>query len=123
MLEMVDKYTSDFPKHVGKRPLPAEDVVLVTGTTGALGAKMLARLVQMQDVGHIYAMNRKVYGDKTLESRQAERLKEWGLDPEILNSKKVTLIETDMAAKHFGLSDEFYEQVRFCPSISSETQW
>jgi hydrogenase maturation factor len=39
------RYTSDFAQHVPSAPASEHDVVLVTGTTGALGSALLARLV------------------------------------------------------------------------------
>lgn len=109
MLEMVDKYTADWPKHSGDLPLPAKDVVLVTGTTGALGSTLLAHLVQRPEVDHIYALNRPSDAGKSLLERQSQRLAEWGLDPTIVRSSKVTLVEADMSKPDLGLPLELYE--------------
>ncbi|THH28009.1 hypothetical protein EUX98_g6169 [Antrodiella citrinella] len=111
MLEMVDKYTKNFPKHTGKKPLPQKDVVLVTGTTGALGATLLAKLVESPEVEHIYALNRVSADGKSLVDRQQERMSEWGLDPEIVNSSKVTFIESDMSEDHLGVPEALYEEM------------
>ena len=111
MVDMAKKHTRGFPKHVGSKPLPQKDVVLVTGTTGALGATLLAALIQDTTVEHVYALNRKSEEGKTLPERQAERLKEWGLNPELVKSGKVTLLESDVNASRLGLSDSLYEQV------------
>lgn len=111
MLAMVDKYSADLPSHSGSRPLPPKDVVLVTGTTGALGATLLTKLVQTPEVEHIYALNRRSEEGKTLIDRQRERLIEWGLDTELLRCDKITFIESDMSESCLGLSESVYEQV------------
>lgn len=111
MLEMADKYSTDLPKHSGDRPLPASDVVLLTGSTGALGSILLAKLVQSDKVGHVFAVNRKSDDGRAVEERQKERLEEWGLDPQIIRSDKVSFIETDVSANHLGLPEAVYEKV------------
>ncbi|KAH8099950.1 acetyl-CoA synthetase-like protein [Cristinia sonorae] len=112
MIQMAERYSLDFPKHTGEKPLPSKDVVLVTGTTGALGATLLAKLVQASEVGHIYALNRKSGDGKTVEARQIGRLMEWGLDPAVIASKKVTFVEAEMSEGRLGLSESLYEELR-----------
>jgi len=92
--------------------LPQNDVVLVTGTTGALGATLLSQLIETPTVGHIYALNRKSEDGQTLVDRQTDRVKEWGLNPDIVRSTKVTFVESDMSSNHLGIPEALYEEMR-----------
>lgn len=114
---MVETYRGNWPKHTGTADRPAKDTILVTGTTGSLGAGLLARLVQSPEVEHIYALNRFSEDGTGLLERQKERLKDWGFDPEIVDSPKVTFIEADMSAEQLGMSKETYEKVRSISGI------
>lgn len=93
MLAMVENHRGNWPKHTRTTSRPAKDTVLVTGTTGSLGAGLLAKLVQSPEVEHIYALNRFSENGTGLLERQKERLKDWGFDPKIVDSSKVTFIE------------------------------
>lgn len=109
MLEMVEKYTKDFPAHVPSAPAPKKDVVLLTGTTGGLGASLLFSLVDSPDVERIYAVNRK--GEGSLESRQKSVLEERGIDVErVLTSSKVKYVEIDLG-DHLGFDEVLLEEV------------
>lgn len=114
MLAMVERHRINFPKHAPTSITPTKDIILVTGTTGSLGSAILSRLLETPDVEHIYALNRVDEDGKDLLQRQQDRLREWGFDPEIVHSRKVTLIQTDMSADHLGLEDLLYEKVRTC---------
>ena len=110
MLQMVVKYSADFPQHISRFAMPEKEVVLVTGTTGGLGAGLLVTLVQSPGVERVYAVNRR--GSQPLAERQKAVLDERGYDGvAILRSPKVVLIETDMDEECFGLSHAAYEEV------------
>lgn len=111
MLAMVNKYRTNFPKHVPSTTVPTKDVVLVTGTTGSLGSTLLSRLLKIPEVEHIYALNRPGDEGRELLQRQRDRLVEWGLDPEIIHSPKVTFLESDMSEDRLGLPVETYNKV------------
>ncbi|KDR70335.1 hypothetical protein GALMADRAFT_36789, partial [Galerina marginata CBS 339.88] len=90
------------------------DVVLVTGTTGALGSYLLAELVSNPEVSRIYALNRPHSSHLwELEKRQEKSLLEKGMEANsILGSDKVKLLEADVALPRFGLGDEVYKAMR-----------
>jgi len=50
MLAMVQAYSGNFPKHHPSVATPSKDVVMITGTTGGLGAVLLAELITSNDV-------------------------------------------------------------------------
>ncbi|THH29838.1 hypothetical protein EUX98_g4346 [Antrodiella citrinella] len=112
MHAMVEAYRGNWPKHKGTTRTPAKDTVLITGTTGSLGAAMLVTLLKMPEVQHIYALNRVSDEGKGHMQRQRDRLREWGYDPDIVNSPKVTFLEAHSSHQRLGLSMEMYEKIR-----------
>lgn len=116
MLELVDKYSQNFPVHQPSSSATTEpnglDVVLVTGTTGGLGASLLATLIQSERVGKIYALNRKSRSGKVLKERQKDVLVERGLDTALLDFPKVVFLEADLEEPLLGLPQELYNEVR-----------
>ncbi|TCD61564.1 putative NRPS-like protein biosynthetic cluster [Steccherinum ochraceum] len=112
MHKMVEQYRQNLPKHIPSAPIPTKDTVLVTGTTGSLGCIVLAKLLAAPEVEHVYAMNRVHEEGKALIDRQKERLAEWGVDPEIVNSPKLTFLETDLSAERLGLPADTYDKLR-----------
>lgn len=106
------RYTQNFPKHIPSSPVPEKDVVLVTGTTGALGTALLARLVEMDSVAKIYAFNRPSRQSVGLLKRQKEALQSRGYDAEIAVSPKVTLVEGDLTGNGLGVDAYLEEEIR-----------
>ncbi|KAI0070731.1 acetyl-CoA synthetase-like protein, partial [Panus rudis PR-1116 ss-1] len=110
MLNMVQKYSSSFPPHSPTAETPAKDTVLVTGTTGSLGASLLAQLVTSPDIERVYALNRK--GSGPLVERQKRALRARGLEENIAESKKVFLLEVSLDAPAMGIPSEILHQIR-----------
>ncbi|KAK0230499.1 hypothetical protein IW262DRAFT_1291609 [Armillaria fumosa] len=86
MHKMVQKYSKDFPtiSEIRAPTLKAGKIVLVTGTTGALGCHILANLTLDETVDHIYAVNRP--GTVPVTKRQQRAFVDHGLD---VNMKKI----------------------------------
>lgn len=103
MLNLVAKYTRSFPvRHPTRsRVVPCNSVVLLTGTTGGLGTRLLADLFACSDVSKIWAVNRKQH--RSLGERQRTSLDKQGLDVSIMESKKVVLVEADVSEENAGL--------------------
>lgn len=111
MLDMVTKYTQDFEIHSGSTHVPTDDVVVITGSTGSIGAYVLAELLASPKVTMVYAFNRTSPSQSLIE-RQKEALAIRGLDPALASSPKLVLLEVDLAQPNFGLSDiELFEVV------------
>ncbi|PBL02838.1 acetyl-CoA synthetase-like protein [Armillaria gallica] len=110
MHAMVSKYSKDSPvmskKHCGSLALKTGKVVLLTGTTGALGCHILASLVSDQTVGHIYAVNRP--GKISVQERQRRALIDHGID---INMEKVIMLEVDLSSESQLFSDEVTSSV------------
>ena len=111
MLRMVKKYTLGFPKHVGSAANPTSDVLLITGTTGGLGAALLAEAVASSEVSRVYAVNRKSENEVSLMDRQRSSLLALGLEPDIVVSPKVTMVEVDLSDPVFGIDPVTFEKV------------
>ena len=113
MTQMVAKYLEDLPpRAVPKLANPSGHVVLLTGTTGSLGAYVLARLVDDPAVIRIYALNRPSANGISLQSRQKSALSERGLDLSVLQKSKVVYMEGDTSVPGLGLPQDVYAEVR-----------
>jgi Male sterility protein/Phosphopantetheine attachment site len=111
MLRMVEKYCKNFGIHKPSKPSPTGEVILVTGTTGAIGASVLSELVQSPAVRLIYAVNRRAADCSDLSERQKRSLTTRGLDPSIVDSSKVILLEADLDLPDLGFTLGLMEQV------------
>lgn len=113
---LVEKYTRSFPvfepsMHAQATIANPETaaVVLLSGSTGAFGANILAELVASHTVARAYAVSRP--GKDDVFERHAKALRREGIDPAILYDKKVRLVEADLSASGFGVDGELYEEV------------
>ena len=117
MEAMADKYSQNFPAHKPISGTPAaqsiDEVVLVSGTTGRLGAHLLAQLLEKQSVKKVYAINRPAKED--VRERQRNVFKSWELDESLLESDRAIFLEADFAKPFFGIGEELYNQVCFFP--------
>ena len=112
MQALLAEYTADFPARpvqAGATAFPV--VVLVTGTTGSLGCHILETLARADSISRVYAVNRVDRRGRGLGMRQAEALKDKGIDPGLLDGRKVVLIEADVTKKYFGLPEEDFRKV------------
>lgn len=91
-------------------PRPAGDTVLLTGSTGALGANVLAELLSSKQVTRVYALNRPS-ADKSLWKRQASSFEDRGIAKDLLDSDKLVLLECITSEPNLGLSSDVYVEV------------
>ena len=110
---LVAKYVSGFSSHVAapgaEAAASADEVVLVTGTTGRLGAHLLAQLAARPSVRRVFALNRP---GADAGARQRDAFAAWGLDAGVLAGSKVVLLTGDLAQPRLGLG-EAYDEVRW----------
>jgi FlaA1/EpsC-like NDP-sugar epimerase len=112
---MIDKYGVglDTSKAIElKAGSPERKVVLLTGTTGNLGAQLLAELLANKEVEKIYAFNRPGSGSLSILDRHKERFLDKGLDSALLASDRLVFVEGDAALPNLGLSQDLYVEVR-----------
>ena len=111
MRSLVEKYTKDFLAHQPADGVtPHGRVVLVTGTTGAIGSNTLAELYKSPYVAKIVVLARR--STTPISVRQKKGLEDRGLDPSIVDSPKIVLLEGDPALPGFGLEDDILSELR-----------
>ncbi|KAG8887202.1 hypothetical protein FRB98_000364 [Tulasnella sp. 332] len=113
----VKKYTANLPVHKPDDAYPApksdEEVVVLTGSTGGLGAHFLAELINMPSVVKVYALNRR--SRTSLLERQTsvlvERLGDKAKAAEVMKSPKLHLVEATLEQDDLGISSELLEEL------------
>jgi hypothetical protein len=107
MNELVAKCTRNLPTH---NPAcvaePQGVVVLISGTTGAVGSSTLAELYKSPSVKQIVVLARK--STTPISVRQKKALEDRGLDSSIVDSLKLVLLEGDLALPRFGLEEDVF---------------
>lgn len=115
--EMIEKYSRDFPVHMGTRPVPDDgDVYAVTGTTGALGAAYVAHLLGQSHVKKVFLLNRG-HASCSMASRQEAAFEDKGLDLPTLRKGvkdgRIEYVQVELGEERLGLRDEVYSKVCF----------
>jgi len=115
MLTLVGKYSSDFPEHTPSAVLNKRrrggDVVLITGTTGSIGASTLAELLESPKVEKVYALNRPHKKGLPLITRQKFAFTSQGLKGDSVLSQKLVMLEGDLGRPCFGLKESVQREV------------
>ena len=109
MLTLVGKYSNDFPEHnpstvLGKKKRGG-DVILITGTTGSVGASTLAELLESPKVERVYALNRPHKKGLPLVTRQKRAFTSQGLKGDLVLSEKLVMLEGDLGRPCLGLEE------------------
>ncbi|GJE98661.1 acetyl-CoA synthetase-like protein [Phanerochaete sordida] len=114
MRALVDALSADFspaPQN-GLTVDRDRDVVIVTGATGALGANVLKRLLEAEDVARVYSLNRRASDGTSLQERLRASFEQRNLDPALLCSQKLAAIEVDFATPGLGLPEDLQRAVQ-----------
>lgn len=83
-------------------------VVALTGSTGAVGSYILQKLLQNDQVAHVYCLNRASNSGTLQRDRNVKRKIKTELP-----SDRVTFLKVDLAKKNFGLDDaELYHKLQ-----------
>ncbi|TFK33793.1 hypothetical protein BDQ12DRAFT_727427 [Crucibulum laeve] len=103
--KMTEKYSAGLGAPLSPSPSDFEGdklarIVLLTGTTGHLGADILGLLLRDDSVERVYALNRS--GSKSSLVRHQDRFKDKGLDPKLLNSEMLVLLEGNASQSNLG---------------------
>ncbi|KAE9396384.1 acetyl-CoA synthetase-like protein [Gymnopus androsaceus JB14] len=110
-----------------KRSPVQGDIVLVTGTTGALGCYILGLLLSDAFVHRVYAANRPSpntgHHMKSLAQRQEEAFIEKGLDVSLLQSQKLVLVEMDARRADLGVETQIYETIQHSVTHIIHNAW
>lgn len=107
MKQALEKSTQDLPQAPARakdKSFSAGYCVLVTGSTGSLGAYLVDRLIRSPDVGEVICLNR----GHDARARQAARNEAWGLSTDF---SRVTFTCVDLTDPQFGLNRNTYERL------------
>ena len=103
-LPVVNDMTNGMVSH------PTGAVVLLTGSTGALGSFLLSQLLGHPRVERVYACNRPS-SSTSIEERQSSAFVDKGLSADLLSSGKLVYVEVDASRDKCGFSPELYAEV------------
>lgn len=107
MVEIISEYSADLPPPNMDQLLPMDEAqtVIVTGTTGSLGAYMLDRLIENPRVAKVIAFNRGQDGGR---SRQPAYSAARGLNTDF---SKVEFLGVDLSKPYFNLDQAKYHDI------------
>lgn len=107
MKQILSKLTENLPAPKENKPEPRKDgqTVIITGTTGSLGAYMLDRMCNLPSISKIYALNR---GEDGGLSRQPSVNESRGLTKDL---SKVQFLGADLSLPDFGLGQKVYNEL------------
>ncbi|KAB8226591.1 hypothetical protein BDV33DRAFT_197585 [Aspergillus novoparasiticus] len=117
---MVAKYTEDIPTRPhSQAQLPATSTVILTGSTGSLGAYLLHTLLTNKSVSKVYCFNRS-----DAQSRQIQSFKEKGLDASPLSDpSRVEFLKVSFGEPHFGIDDTKYTSLLNTVDLIIHNAW
>ncbi|KAF9044190.1 hypothetical protein BJ165DRAFT_1479638 [Panaeolus papilionaceus] len=96
--------------------------VLITGTTGSLGAYLLNTFLHNPDIHTIYSYNRPSV-KQSIFQRHHTRFLELGLDAAGLRSPKIVFLEGSLTTPTLGLSQEVYAELLKNVTIIVHSAW
>ena len=106
MEKMIRKY-STFEKHItDSTSIPEGHVVVLTGSTGSLGAHILASLLTQPDVRRVYCLVRGENG----QERVLEALRQRGLRAP--DKTRLVALASDLSREDLGLSPEMLDELK-----------
>ena len=109
LIKLTEKYSKNFGDHVPSLKSPAEDTIVITGTSGSIGSSVLVDCLKCPNVKHIYALNRPSTDPVRSQKVALERR---GFDPSLVDTPKLTLLNADLAAGDLGIGELLLEELR-----------
>ncbi|KAI6156286.1 putative nonribosomal peptide synthetase [Pisolithus thermaeus] len=124
---MLERYSSGLPgKRIDGIPTRRDrnepHVVLVTGSTGALGSYIVSSLLQREEVAQIYVLNRRSK-TTTSQERQLSTFQDRGLNTVLLESQKLVYVDGDTSREDLGLEGETYAGIRDSVTVIIHNAW
>jgi nucleoside-diphosphate-sugar epimerase len=120
LLDMVEKYSKNFRDHTPSSKAPTGEVILITGTSGSVGSSILVKCLECPNVKHIYALNRP--SSDPVQAQKAAFAKR-GFNPSLVDSSRLTLLNSDLTACDLGLGKSLLEEI--CKTVTHviHTSW
>ncbi|KIK57239.1 hypothetical protein GYMLUDRAFT_247199 [Collybiopsis luxurians FD-317 M1] len=128
MEDMIEKYSKglDVPisrmTAVDESMARTEEYVLLTGSTGNLGAQMLETLLAKEEVKRVYTLNRPS-SRASMMDRHRERFEDKGLNISLLSSPKLVFLEGETSHEDLGLSQERLNELREHVTMIIHNAW
>ncbi|KDR79170.1 hypothetical protein GALMADRAFT_1363110 [Galerina marginata CBS 339.88] len=124
---MITKYATGLsePIHLDKSVAPPVDgaVVLLTGSTGNLGAQLLESLLKDPRVKTVYTLDRPKSGSKSIAERQAQRFADKGFNASVLNCSRLIPLEGETSHRNLGLKAAVYDELRNSVTTIIHNAW
>ncbi|KAJ7625826.1 putative nonribosomal peptide synthetase, partial [Roridomyces roridus] len=121
---MIAKYSQGFNVPIqlptSKTHRSADAVILLTGTTGALGSHILAMLLESASVQR-YALNRP--GRTPISERQHDAFVDRGLNTKLISSAKLVYLEGDTANSDLSLPADIWTELRDTVTAIVHNAW
>ncbi|KAF9078805.1 hypothetical protein BDP27DRAFT_1310201 [Rhodocollybia butyracea] len=114
MEEMIAKYSKglDAPLPVsGVEINPEQQYVLLTGSTGNLGAQILESLLRSESVARVYTLNRPSSQSSMLDRHRA-RFQDKALNISLLSSPKLVFLAGETSRDDLGLAADILNELR-----------
>ncbi|KAL8688472.1 MAG: hypothetical protein Q9218_005623, partial [Villophora microphyllina] len=116
---MVEKFSSDFPTPVAHKPLHSTEgpVVLLTGSTGALGSYILDVILSTPEIKKIICLNRNTDSETYQHASHTSRAlrTDW--------QDRLLFLHADLSKPHLGLQDNDYKLLQTETSLILHNQW
>lgn len=120
LLKMVGKYSKNFGSHTPSSNAPAEETIVITGTSGSIGSSVLVECLKSPNVKRIYALNRPSADPSKV---QKEALKSRGFDPSLVDSPKLTLLNADLTSNDLGIGELLLGELRTTVTHIIHASW
>ena len=120
MRSLIAKYSTFSDRNRGVLQ-PTKETVIITGTTGSLGAHILAQIANRDEVRLIYCLVR-ADSPASAADRVCKTLTERGIDAS-LSLKKVVCLPSDFSRSDLGLSQETLDDLRHNLTTVIHSAW
>lgn len=113
MEEFLEQLSADLPSYPSSDTTQRDPprAVVITGTTGSVGAHVLAHLLQSSDYTEVYALVRPSKDGVSVLARQLSAFESRGLDASLLTSSRLVVVACALDIPFLGLSKDMYEKV------------
>lgn len=120
MEEMIAKYSQglDVLLQASAKVDTTQQYVLLTGSTGNLGAQVLESLLLNDSVARVYTLNRPS-AKKSMYERHRARFQDKSLDLSLLSSPKLVFLAGETSQEDLALSEETLKEVNTISGIYS----
>ncbi|TFK25361.1 hypothetical protein FA15DRAFT_703770 [Coprinopsis marcescibilis] len=125
MRQMLEHYAQTLPTNQTFSSAQAGNrEVLITGTTGALGCYILAALLTDSSITRVYGLNRRLNSSPlTTCERQRRAFEERGLDPSLLDSDKLQILDGDLTQADLGLPEATFTHLKSSVTTVMHIAW